>query len=108
MDRHDDELKKVVLTTEDMNNIEGFYKHFNADIPAPIMDLMVKFQKDPTTLTFEDQTRMRAYIAQSIITLDIPILKDKAFDVIRSKCEEVWFTSKFDEDLTDLFSSSEG
>jgi hypothetical protein len=100
MQRHDEEKRVVVLTPEDVKNVEDFFTHFKLQTPPLMQQMLNKFKNaDPKTLTFEDQKLFRAALAMSMNTVDHPLVKDQAFANIRSKCEKAWFDAQFDMDI---------
>jgi hypothetical protein len=99
MDRHCDELKKVVLTADDVKNITEFFDHFKIEMPATLAACITQFKADPAKFTFEDQKRIRAYLAHAVTTVDHPLIKDNVFANIRTKCDRAYYEAQFDLDL---------
>jgi hypothetical protein len=99
MDRHDEEKKKVVITSEDVKNTEEFFSHFKMEMPPNVAKSLEKFKADPKAFTFEDQRALRGHLAHAVITIDHPLVKDDVFKNIRAKCEKAWFDYSFEQDL---------
>lgn len=99
MQRHDEEKQIVVLTVEDIKNVEDFFTHFKLKSSDLINEIVAKMKADPKSITFEDQKYFRAAIAHAMNTIDHPLVKDQAFASIRAKCEKVWFDAQFDMDI---------
>ena len=102
MQRHDEEKQVVVLTAEDVKNVKDFFTHFKLKAPDMVTNLIEKMEKDPKSITFEDQKRFRAAIAYAMNTIDHPLVKDNAFANIRAKCEKAWFDAKFEMDIDEV------
>ena len=83
MQRHDEEKQIVVLTAEDIKNVKDFFEHFKIEMPQGISSCIERFSKDPKAITFQDQRTFRALIAHAMVTVDQPLIKDKAFANIR-------------------------
>lgn len=102
MERHSEEKQIVVLTAEDVKNVEDFFVHFKLQTPEVIKEISAKIKADPKSITFDDQRYFRAAIAYSMNTVDHPLIKDPAFDNIRKRCDKVWYESQFDMDIDRL------
>lgn len=99
MQRHDEEKRIVVLTAEDIKNVDDFFTHFKLKAPELILNLVEKMKKDPKSITFEDQKHFRAAIAYAMNTIDHPLVKDNAFQNIRTKCDKAWYDAQFEMDI---------
>lgn len=99
MQRHDEEKRVVVITPEDLKNVEDFFTHFKLTPPPLMRQMLDKMKADPKAITFEDQKLFRAALAMSMNTIDHPLVKDQAFANIRTKCEKAWFDAQFDLDI---------
>ena len=99
MQRHDEEKRVVVLTPEDIKNVEDFFTHFKLQPPELLQQMLDKFRKDPKSMTFEDQKIFRAAIAMSMTSIDHPLVKDSVFNSIRAKCDKAYFDAQFDMDI---------
>jgi hypothetical protein len=97
--RHDEEKRVVVLTPEDVKNVEDFFTHFKLQPPELMRIMLEKFRKDPKAVTFDDQKLFRAAIAMSMTSIDHPLVKDQAFVSIRTKCDKAYFDAQFDMDI---------
>jgi hypothetical protein len=101
--RHDEEKKVVVLTAEDFKNTHDFFDHFKMEMPKQLKDLLSTMEKDPKTVTFEQQKMFRALVAHAMVSVNHPLVKDKAFENIRTKCDKAWYDAQFDMDVEEIF-----
>ena len=99
MERHDVEKRQVVITADDVKNVNDFFTHFKIEMPVNLRSSIDTFTKDPTSFTFEDQCKLRAFLAHAVTSVDHVLLKDQVFATIRAKCEKTWFEANFDMDL---------
>lgn len=106
MERHDPEKKQVVVSADDIKNIEDFFIHFKIPMPAPLESSVLKYKDNPVEFTFEDQCKLRAYIAYAVTTVDHPLLKDQVFSTIREKCSKAYYDARFDLDLEEVLAES--
>jgi hypothetical protein len=102
MDRHDLNARKVVMTAEDIKNIRDFFTHFKIEIPKPLQSILEVFEKDISKVTFDDQIKLRAFIAHTIVDSKHPLLTDKVFENIRKNCDAAWYDAQFDLDLEEV------
>lgn len=105
MERHDLNLRKVVMTADDIKNITEFFSHFKIPIPDPLQKMLNKFNESPGTFTFDDQIRLRAYIAHTMVSSDHPLLTDKVFGNIRANCDKAWYEAQFEMDAEEIFAA---
>lgn len=103
MERHDLNLRKVVMTPDDIKNIEEFFGHFKIKVPVHLQKVLDKFKGNPTGFTFDDQCQLRAFIAHTMVSSDHPLLTDKVFGNIRANCDKAWFEAQFDMDVEEVF-----
>lgn len=108
MERHDLNLQKVVVTNDDVKNIEEFFNHFKIEMPDSLKQVIEKFKDTPDSFSFDDQIKLRSFLAHTICSSTHPLLTDKVFDNIRKNCERAWFDAQFDFDVEDVFSEPRG
>ena len=107
MERHDLNERKVVITADDIKNIAEFFSHFKIKMSVGLIKSIEDFNSNPTGFTFDDQIKLRAYLAHSIVISDHPLITDKVFNNIRTNCDRVWFDTQFDLDSQELFEGKE-
>ena len=101
MERHDLNARKVVMTADDIKNIEEFFNHFKIKMSVGLTKSIEGFKMNPAGFTFDDQIKLRAYLAHNIVASDHPLITDKVFGNIRANCDKAWFDTQFDMDLED-------
>lgn len=94
-----DEEEKVVLSKDDMSNIEGFYKHFEEKMPDYMAKEIEFFKANEDTFTIADQKRFRAAVAKAMMEFKHKIMENPVWQGIYGNCDEEQFNAQFDEDL---------
>lgn len=100
------DLTKIVISAEDIKNIEEFFNHFRIEIPDFLQKQLDVFNNNPNAYTLDDQKLLRAELAHAIVSSDHELMKDGVFSNIVANCDKEWFDTQFnrdfESDLTDL------
>lgn len=102
MERHDEEKKNVVISLDDIKNVEDFFTHFKLTMPEMLVKAITDIRANPSNITFENQKSFRKGIAFAMISIDHPLIKDEAFKAIRDKCETAFYSEQFDKDIEEI------
>lgn len=101
--RHSEQDRQVVLTHDDIKNIREFYTHFQIPLTDELTKALEHWEKTPIEqITFEDQKRLRAYLAHAISTSEHQLIKDQVFSNIVTLCSKAWYEEQFDLDLEEV------
>lgn len=104
IEQHSEEQRKVVLNAEDIKNVREFSSHFQIPMPETLKVEVDKFEKLGKNYSFEDQKKLRAYIANWMIASSHALFKDPIFDNIRTMSNEAWYEEQFHMDLEEILS----
>lgn len=104
-ERYDKNNRKVVLTESDVNIIEDFYSSFkipmHAQLRAQVDSLKEKIGNG--TYTVEDQNKLRAALAYSVLNTKHQILESDIFTQnIKDTCAAELYEVQFELDINDL------
>ena len=100
-----DNTNKVVISAEDIKNIEEFFNHFKIEIPTYLSDQLDIFKAAPSEYTLDKQKKLKAELAHAIVTTDHELMKDGVFSNIVSNCDKEWFDTQFNRDFEGELSS---
>ena len=90
---------KVVVSAEDIKNIEEFFSHFRIDIPAYLQTQLDVYRAAPDEYTLDKQKLLRAELAHAIVSSDHELMKDGVFTNIVENCDKEWFDAQFNRDF---------
>ena len=93
------EPNKVVISSEDIKNIEEFFNHFRIPIPTYLQEQLNTYKTAPDEYTLDNQKTLKSELAHAIVSSDHELLKDGVFDNIISNCDKEWFETQFNRDL---------
>jgi hypothetical protein len=101
MERYSEDTKQVILTVDDIKNMESFMNFFEIPIPPYLNDVFVDIYQN-TALTFEQQKNFRAKFAMAVIESNHPLFQDAAFDEVKNTMKSINYDTHFEEDLKDI------
>jgi len=94
-----DKEKKVVLATEDINNIRNFWEHFKIPANEKLTNALAAFEAAPT---YDNQQNVKVAICNVIAASEHPAFKDSMITGIHTESTHVSYQSQFDKDLTEV------
>lgn len=106
IEQHSEEQRKVVINAEDIKNIREFSSHFQIPMSPFLKAEVDKFEQLGAKYSFEDQKRLRAFIANWMIESKHALFQDPIFENIRQMSSEAWFEEQFHMDLEAVLSES--
>lgn len=99
--------KKAILSIEDINNVEEFFRHFSIPIPKYLQDQIDIYKANLSSYSLENQERFKAELSRAIIESDHELLQDDIFSNIKHFCDEVWYNAQFERDLEEVLTDDE-
>lgn len=106
--RHSEQERLVVLTIDDVKNIREFYTHFQVPMSEELKKVLDHWENTPfDKITFDDQKRLRAFLAQSISSSEHALIKDQVFSGIVNLCGKAWYDEQFDLDLEEVLTNKD-
>jgi hypothetical protein len=104
------ELTEIVINKEDIDNLEGFFTHFNIDCPAYLKEQFTTYRdassNDSVEYSLKDQQRLKEELCKAIASSEHALLKDDLFSSVVERCEDIWFHAQFKRDLEETLDTS--
>ena len=97
------ENEEVVLTKDDIDNVETFFNHFGMPIPE-YLKKMIKVFRDKDNPTLEDQKEFKAAISHATLTSEHDIMKNDVWTGVLVNCDEAYYNAQFDKELNEVLS----
>lgn len=94
-----EEQNKVVITSEDIKNIEDFFSHFRMDMPDYLREQLDVFKNNPEAYTIDNQLALKSELAHALVESDHELLKDDLFKDVIDNCSKEWFDTQFQRDF---------
>jgi len=104
------ELTEIVINKEDIDNLEGFFTHFNIDCPDYLKQQFATYRNaakdDKIEYTLKDQQYLKEELCKAIASSEHELLKDELFSSVVERCEDIWFHAQFKRDLEETLDST--
>ena len=101
------EKEKVVVTKDDIDNIENFFNHFNIPIPDQLSRQIAVWRQKSYSGSFLDQEELKAAVSHAMITTEHEIIQNDVWKGVLKNCDETYFKHQFDKDLEEVLTEKE-
>ena len=95
---------KVVLSSDDVKNVNEYFKHFNIPMPDHLKDGLKKFDGEPT---IENQKFLKLQICRVLLESPHESFQDGMFDTVKETASKAKYDLQFEFDVKDELSRDE-
>ncbi len=90
--------EKVVLSSEDIKNVNEYFKHFSIPMPNYLEESLNKFNESQT---LENQKFLKLQICKVLIESQHESFRDQMFDTVKETANKARYDLQFEFDVKD-------
>ena len=99
MDSLQEKEEEIVITQNDIDNMDIFFKHFNIPMSDKLVTQIAFWQANKDNFTQEMAKEFKVAVSHAFLSADHKLLQNEVWQGVLKNCNETYYNSQFDKDL---------